>query len=64
MALSKFARKMLFQKSANLKLKCRVKKHKWVHNFNEERNSLGEFCHLYRDARVHFHETSRQYMIG
>jgi hypothetical protein len=59
---STFARKMLLLKSANLKLKCRTKKRKWVHEFNEERNRLGEFYHLYRDARLQpnkFHDYLR-----
>jgi hypothetical protein len=59
MAPSAFARKMLLLESANLKLKRRMKKRKWVHEFNEGRNRLGEFYHLYRDARLHpdnFHD--------
>jgi hypothetical protein len=45
MAPSTFARKMLLLESANLKLKLRTKKRKWVHEFNEERYRLGEFYH-------------------
>jgi hypothetical protein len=62
MAPSTFSRKMLLLESANLKLKRRKKKRKWVHEFNEERNRLGEFYHLYRDARLHpdkFHDCLR-----
>jgi hypothetical protein len=47
---SAFARKMLLLKSANLKLKHRTKKRKWVHEFKEGRNRLGEFYYFYRDA--------------
>jgi hypothetical protein len=50
MSPSAFARKMLLPESANLKLKRRTKNHKWVHEFNDERNRLGELYHLYRDA--------------
>jgi hypothetical protein len=50
MAPSAFARKILLLESANLKLKHRTEKRKWVHEFNEGRNRLGEFYHLYRDA--------------
>jgi hypothetical protein len=53
MAPSVFARKILLLESANLKLKRLTKKRKWVHEFNEERNRLGHFHHLYRDARLH-----------
>jgi hypothetical protein len=53
MAPSMFARKILLLESANLKLKRRTKKRKWVHEFNEERNRLGQFYHTYRDARLH-----------
>jgi hypothetical protein len=62
MAPSTFARKMLFLESANLKLKRRTKKRKRVHEFNAERNRLGELYHLYRDARLHpnkFHDYVR-----
>jgi hypothetical protein len=62
MAPSTFPRKMLLLESANLKLKRRTKKRKWVHEFNEERKILGEFYHLYRDARLHpdkFHDYLR-----
>jgi hypothetical protein len=62
MAPSTFARKVLLLESANLKLKHRTKKRKWVHEFNEERNRLGEFYQLYRDARLHpdkFHDYLR-----
>jgi hypothetical protein len=61
MAPSTFARKML-PESANLKLKRRTKKRKWVHEFNDERNRLGEFYRLYRDAGLHldkFHDYLR-----
>jgi hypothetical protein len=53
MTPSTFDRKMLLLESANLKLKRRTKKREWAHEFNEERNRLGEFYHLYRDARLH-----------
>jgi hypothetical protein len=43
MAPSEFARKMLLLEGANLKLKCREKKRKWVHEFNEDRYRLEEF---------------------
>jgi hypothetical protein len=59
---STFPRKMLLLESANLKVKRRTKKRKWVHEFNEERNRLGEFYHLCRDARLHpdiFHDYLR-----
>jgi hypothetical protein len=62
MAPSTVARKMLLLESANLKLERRTKKRKWVHEFNEERNRLGKFYHLYRDARLHpdkFHDYLR-----
>jgi hypothetical protein len=45
--------------SANLKLKGRTKKRKCVHEFNEDRNRLGAFYYLYRDATIHpdkFHD--------
>jgi hypothetical protein len=49
----KICKKNAIAESTNLKLKLRTKKRKWVHGFNDERNSLGEFYHLYRDARFH-----------
>jgi hypothetical protein len=52
MALKEFARKMLRLESTNIKLKSGTNKRKWVHEFNGERNRLGEFYHLYRDARL------------
>jgi hypothetical protein len=62
MAPSTFARKVLLLESASLKLKRRTKNCKWVHEFNEERNRLGKFYHMYRDARLHpdkFHDYLR-----
>ncbi|PNF32594.1 hypothetical protein B7P43_G18407 [Cryptotermes secundus] len=47
MPLSKFARKILLVKNSDLKLKLRKRSRNWVHEFNEERISLGELYHLY-----------------
>jgi hypothetical protein len=52
MALSKFPRKLLLSERLSLKMKKRRKRN-WVHEFSKQRQSFGEFCHLYRDARVH-----------
>jgi hypothetical protein len=46
-----FIRKIL-QENGKLKLKCGMKKCKQVHEFNE-RDSLREFFHFCRDARLY-----------
>ena len=44
-----------------LKLKRRKRSRNWVHEFNEERISLGEFYHLYRDVRL-YHDKFYNYL--